>query len=416
MTGLASLAHLRSRLSELYRGELRRAGPTSTPRVQETYALIVLDLPFAASVDPDGVTRALQLAQLGVAARTVFPGTEITGRLGLRRIGVLATREAGLGRRVALLRTLTGEVQDPGRSKRARRACGSRVCPRPMTEPRNSWMNSRARSPHVQSAHLARRSRRVTLRACAVAMPPVVAWTTSSKSSRSRRVGSKPTWSPTTTSRRPRTCMPSWRARRATSPKSEGREPPPQRQLRVFQWGLIPSWAKEASIGNRMINARMETVAEKPAYRRAFAARRCLLPADGYFEWYPTTDLTAKGKPRKQPFFIRPRDLGVLAMAGVYEIWRDPGRGRGRPEPVPLDGQHHHDRGRGFVGSDPRPDADDGGVRTVGRVARSTHFATRGVVGTADAGCPRAARGISRLNVGQQRAQQRPRTSRAASR
>lgn len=114
MTGLASLAHLRSRLSELYRGELRRAGPTSTPRVQETYALIVLDLPFAASVDPDGVTRALQLAQLGVAARTVFPGTEITGRLGLRRIGVLATREAGLGRRVALLRTLTGEVQRSG--------------------------------------------------------------------------------------------------------------------------------------------------------------------------------------------------------------------------------------------------------------------------------------------------------------
>ena len=50
----------------------------------------------------------------------------------------------------------------------------------------------------------------------------------------------------------------------------------------------MPSWAKDPSIGNRMINARMETVAEKPAYRRAFASRRCLLPADGYFEWYPT--------------------------------------------------------------------------------------------------------------------------------
>ena len=99
-----------------------------------------------------------------------------------------------------------------------------------------------------------------------------------------------------------------------------------ERQLRVLTWGLVPSWAKEASIGNRMINARVETVAEKPAYKRAFAARRCLLPADGYYEWYPTSRTNAKGKPVKQPFFIRPRDGGVLAMAGLYEIWRDPDR------------------------------------------------------------------------------------------
>ncbi len=98
----------------------------------------------------------------------------------------------------------------------------------------------------------------------------------------------------------------------------------PVRQLRTLTWGFIPSWAKDPKIGNRMINARMETVAEKPAYRRAFAARRCLLPADGYFEWYPTEELTAAGKPRKQPFFIRPKDHGTLAMAGLYEIWRDP--------------------------------------------------------------------------------------------
>ena len=96
----------------------------------------------------------------------------------------------------------------------------------------------------------------------------------------------------------------------------------PERQLRALRWGLVPSWAKDASIGNRMINARMETVAEKPAYRRAFAARRCLLPADGYYEWYATAQLTKAGKPRKQPFFIRPTDGGVLAMAGLYEIWR----------------------------------------------------------------------------------------------
>ncbi|MEI5674780.1 MULTISPECIES: SOS response-associated peptidase [unclassified Nocardioides] len=96
------------------------------------------------------------------------------------------------------------------------------------------------------------------------------------------------------------------------------------RQLRVLTWGLVPSWAKDPSIGSRMINARMETVAEKPAYRKAFAKRRCLLPADGYFEWYPTSQVQKNGKPVKQPFFIRPKDGGTLAMAGLYELWRDP--------------------------------------------------------------------------------------------
>jgi putative SOS response-associated peptidase YedK len=109
-------------------------------------------------------------------------------------------------------------------------------------------------------------------------------------------------------------------------PPSRESDEPAQRQLRVLRWGLVPSWAKDASIGNRMINARMETVAEKPAYKRAFARRRCLLPADGYFEWYATSETTATGKPRKQPFFIRPRDHGTLAMAGLYEIWRDPAK------------------------------------------------------------------------------------------
>ena len=67
-----------------------------------------------------------------------------------------------------------------------------------------------------------------------------------------------------------------------------------------------------------------ETVAEKPAYRRAFEKRRTILPADGYYEWYPTDQLTRACKPRKQPYFIRPADKGLLAMAGLYEIWRDP--------------------------------------------------------------------------------------------
>ena len=106
-------------------------------------------------------------------------------------------------------------------------------------------------------------------------------------------------------------------------PAKESAEPA-QRQLRVLSWGLVPFWAKDPSIGNKMINARMETVHEKPAYRKAFASRRCLLPADGYYEWYPTELKTKAGKPLKQPFFIHPADGSVMAMAGLYEIWRDP--------------------------------------------------------------------------------------------
>jgi putative SOS response-associated peptidase YedK len=108
-------------------------------------------------------------------------------------------------------------------------------------------------------------------------------------------------------------------------------ERPAQRQLRAVSWGLVPSWAKDPSIGNRLINAKMETVGEKPAYRRAFAARRCLLPADGYYEWYTTSQKTKAGKPLKQPFFIRPADGGMMALAGLYEIWRDPARGEDDP-------------------------------------------------------------------------------------
>jgi putative SOS response-associated peptidase YedK len=95
---------------------------------------------------------------------------------------------------------------------------------------------------------------------------------------------------------------------------------PQARELRVVRWGLVPVWAKEASIGSRMINARAETVAEKPAYRRAFAKRRCMIPADGYYEWIAISD---GGKKRKQPYFIHRTDGGSLAFAGIYELWRD---------------------------------------------------------------------------------------------
>ena len=114
-------------------------------------------------------------------------------------------------------------------------------------------------------------------------------------------------------------------------PPSGEQESPAERQLRVLSWGLVPFWAKDPKIGNKMINARMETAAEKPAYRRAFEKRRAILPADGYFEWYPTEELTKVGKPRKQPYFIRPADGGVLAMAGLYEIWRDPDKDEDDP-------------------------------------------------------------------------------------
>ena len=108
-------------------------------------------------------------------------------------------------------------------------------------------------------------------------------------------------------------------------PKGEARdEHRAERQVRAMTWGLVPSWAKDPKIGSRMINARMESVAEKPAYRRAFEKRRAILPADGYYEWYVTDELTKAGKPKKQPFFIRPKDAGMLAMAGLYELWRDP--------------------------------------------------------------------------------------------
>jgi putative SOS response-associated peptidase YedK len=103
---------------------------------------------------------------------------------------------------------------------------------------------------------------------------------------------------------------------------------PPEkvRWLRLLKWGLVPSWAKEASIGNRMINARADTLLEKPAFRRAALARRCLVPADGWYEWQVSpTEKDAKGKPRKQPFFMRPVADGPIAFAGVYELWRDPG-------------------------------------------------------------------------------------------
>lgn len=112
-------------------------------------------------------------------------------------------------------------------------------------------------------------------------------------------------------------------------PLKDADEPAPVRQLRRLRWGLVPSWAKTPEGGARMINARAETVHEKPSYRRAFVSRRCILPADGYYEWVTGAserDLEVAGKkkrPRKQPYFVTPADGSVFAMAGLYEFWRD---------------------------------------------------------------------------------------------
>jgi putative SOS response-associated peptidase YedK len=100
----------------------------------------------------------------------------------------------------------------------------------------------------------------------------------------------------------------------------------PVRRLRPLTWGLVPSWSKDRTGGARMINARAETLLDKPAYRKAALARRCLVPADGWYEWQVSpSQRDQKGKPRKQPFFIHPADGPGLAFAGIYEFWRDAG-------------------------------------------------------------------------------------------
>lgn len=99
---------------------------------------------------------------------------------------------------------------------------------------------------------------------------------------------------------------------------------PAVRSIEVARWGLVPSWAKDPSIGARMTNARSETIAEKPSFRKAYASRRCLVPADGYYEWYTAEATSGSGRPQKLPFYIHAADGTTLAMAGLYEWWRDP--------------------------------------------------------------------------------------------
>lgn len=93
-----------------------------------------------------------------------------------------------------------------------------------------------------------------------------------------------------------------------------------QREFTFFQWGLIPSWAKDPSIGSKLINARSETAAGKPSFRAAFKRRRCLLPATGFYEW-------RKLNGGKQPMYIHEAGGGLMSLAGLWEIWHAPDGG-----------------------------------------------------------------------------------------
>jgi putative SOS response-associated peptidase YedK len=117
----------------------------------------------------------------------------------------------------------------------------------------------------------------------------------------------------------------------ARLPKDAPDDAEPVRQLRTLTWGLVPSWSKEPKLG-RMINARAETVHEKPSFRRPFARRRLIVPIDGFYEWFPTEQLGKSGKPLKQPFFLHPQSGGVLPLAGLYEFWRDKDKEKDDPD------------------------------------------------------------------------------------
>ncbi len=130
------------------------------------------------------------------------------------------------------------------------------------------------------------------------------------------------------------------------------------RQLRVARWGLVPVWAKDPSIGNRFVNARAESLSDSNAFARPFAVRRALLPADGYFEWQKLAEPPAdrpKARVPKQPYYIHPSGGQSLALAGLYEFWRDPSKADDDParwlvsavvitRPALPELEHIHDR------------------------------------------------------------------------
>jgi putative SOS response-associated peptidase YedK len=91
-----------------------------------------------------------------------------------------------------------------------------------------------------------------------------------------------------------------------------------ERKMMAAKWGLVPFWAKDPAIGNKLINARAETLAEKPSFKNALAKRRCLIPADGFYEWQK------KNKGPSQPYYVRLNGGGLFAFAGLWELWKNP--------------------------------------------------------------------------------------------
>ncbi len=120
-------------------------------------------------------------------------------------------------------------------------------------------------------------------------------------------------------------CLPDWQPHYNIAPSQAiavvcNTASPSGRQLKLLRWGLIPSWAKDPSIGSKLINARSETVAEKPSFRAAFKRRRCLILADGFYEWQRLEG----DKRKKQPFYFRMVDDRPFALAGIWELWQGP--------------------------------------------------------------------------------------------
>ena len=178
----------------------------------------------------------------------------------------------------------------------------------------------------------------------------------------------RPSWPACSTSSWP----PAWTPRggpAGTSPRPPAprhhRAPSPHRRRRaaedtagsstVLRWGLVPHWAKDPRTGYKMINARAETVTKNPAYRSAFAAHRCLVVVDGFFEWQVPDPESPK---RKVPFYFRRADGRPLTFAGLYETWWDKSPVSGaRPRDDAAHVHHHHHQGRRRHGRRPQPHA-----------------------------------------------------------
>ncbi|SED72796.1 SOS response-associated peptidase [Ruania alba] len=106
---------------------------------------------------------------------------------------------------------------------------------------------------------------------------------------------------------------------------------PVRREMHVARWGLVPGWAKDLTVGSRMFNARSDSLAAKPAFTKSLRTRRCVVVADGYYEWLKE-EVPGQTKPRRTPFYIHRSDGAPLAFAGLYAWWRDPAKDPDDPD------------------------------------------------------------------------------------